>query len=1578
MKKILSFCLVLLMIFSSVPLSGNLGSLFTLEVSAAEIVDSGSFGSLQWSYDDEGTLTISGEGKMVAQQYFEIPWFTKRAELKTVIIEDGVQNIGNFAFQNCTELTSVTVPTSVTAIEKSAFEGCSSFGTIYYAGAESQWNEIEIGTDNDSLINATKSFAIIEGICGDNLYWVFDESTGTLTISGEGDMNNYAYDNVPWLAYKTDIKTAVIESGVTSIGDYAFNGCTNLSSVTIPEGVENIGESAFRSCTSLQTVTFPDSIRNIYDSAFRNCTGFTDINLPDGLLTIGNSCFYACTGLTSIAIPGTVTKISFEAFYCCENLESVIIFDGVETIGEDAFAGCLALTSVTIPTSVTCIEEYAFSYSDAIEPVYYGGSESQWNKITIGSNNPVLSAATKVFAVVEGICGNNLTWSLNKNTGILTISGEGDMYSYFMDAPWMSYTDSINTVIVENGVTSISSFAFYNCANITSVTLPDTLEEICDNSFYNCTDLTGITIPDSVSIIYSAAFAGSGITEIVIPDGIEEIAGSTFANCKNLTTVTIPDSVTGIGANAFNGCDALQTVYYGGSKSQWNAISIGTDNDALTNATKVFAVIEVTPAEDSDGDGYVEIDTAEKLWWFTQQVNGGNNSLNAELTTNIDLFGTCGADIGNWQPIGNKYSGHFNGQGFTISNLYIESDEQYAGLFGYVRGGTIENVTVTGNVSSTFYSTYDENYNFYDGAAGGVVANLDGGTIRNCESTVTVTGGYHFGGICGRLSSGIIEDCINRGTIICVQDSTDIVDYGGIVGYLNEGTVRGCINHGEVTVGTRQNYVENVGGIVGRSDTGTIENCINMSSIVGSYTSTGGIVGKNWVYATVSNCGNLGTVTGDYAAGGITGLNEGNIEHCWNIASVSGTSENVGPIAGLDREGYGTSTNCYYLSDTETNDGGRTVEQFASGQVAYELNGSTTTDESVWKQTLGTDIYPTFTGASVYYNTTKNCDGTVLNSGYSNSSENIVIHDLSYTASDNIITETCGYDGCTHSAAATLNAPENAVYYGESNAATITYSNGWCGGELTVTYSGTANDGTEYTGVPVKAGEAVASVTIDDVTASINYTVAKATNEWIEAPSIDGWTYGEDYNDPTATAKFGDYRDLSFSYRVKGTIAWTNNTPSDAGIYEMRTRVQATDNWELLETTIEFEIKKATTTVDIFDFTAPTNLNVCDGLAKEATVTVKEGIEGVGSVTVKYFKGETELASAPTAVGTYTVKIDVAEGANYNAAENITVGTFTYDIPDEAEHTGVTFVSNENGTHDKICTVCEKVLEDDITCVYAENIDDKFIEFGATCVSGTTYYKSCDCGRMSDETFIAGATDPDTHTGTSEKLVSDNAGKHSVLWTCCKAVAEENVVCSPIIIDDDCTTAEICACGYVIKNAKSHSFDNVCDTDCNNVGCNHTRTITHTPNEDDGDCTTPIHCSICDTITTEGRTAHTGGEATCSAQAKCEVCGTTHGEYSSIHNNTTVINASSATCGTDGYTGDIYCNDCEQTVDKGEIIIATGHTDENNDGICDICNEQFCTCRCHKTGIVKFFWNILNFFQKLFGYNKICPCGKVH
>ena len=147
---------------------------------------------------------------------------------------------------------------------------------------------------------------------------------------------------------------------VTSIGNYAFSGCTSLTSITIPSSVTSIEGIAFNGCTSLTSVTIPSSVTSIGSSAFRNCTSLTSVTIPSSVTSIESVAFYGCTGLTTITIPSSVTSIESYAFYGCTGLTSVTIPSSVTTIGDDAFFGCTSLTSVTIPSSVTSIGRYAF------------------------------------------------------------------------------------------------------------------------------------------------------------------------------------------------------------------------------------------------------------------------------------------------------------------------------------------------------------------------------------------------------------------------------------------------------------------------------------------------------------------------------------------------------------------------------------------------------------------------------------------------------------------------------------------------------------------------------------------------------------------------------------------------------------------------------------------------------------------------------------------------------------------------------------------------------------------------------------------------------------------------------------------------------------------------------------------------------------------------------------------------------------------------------------------------------------------------------------------------------------------
>ena len=157
-----------------------------------------------------------------------------------------------------------------------------------------------------AICATTLAWADDSGSCGENVTYSFVESTGILTISGTGTMEDFtSASKVPWNAYLSSIKKVVINNGVTSIGQYAFYGCTGLTSVTIPNSVTSIGRYAFSGCTGLTSITIGNGVTSIEGVAFRNCTGLTSITIPNSVISIEDHAFYGCTGLTSMTVEAT-------------------------------------------------------------------------------------------------------------------------------------------------------------------------------------------------------------------------------------------------------------------------------------------------------------------------------------------------------------------------------------------------------------------------------------------------------------------------------------------------------------------------------------------------------------------------------------------------------------------------------------------------------------------------------------------------------------------------------------------------------------------------------------------------------------------------------------------------------------------------------------------------------------------------------------------------------------------------------------------------------------------------------------------------------------------------------------------------------------------------------------------------------------------------------------------------------------------------------------------------------------------------------------------------------------------------
>lgn len=328
-----------------------------------------------------------------------------------------------------------------------------------------------------------------------------------------------------------------IPGGATKIDQSAFSGCSSLTSINIPDGVTAIESGAFDGCSSLTSVNIPDGVTEIKNSTFYGCRSLTSIHLPDGMTTIGRGAFRDCSNLTSINIPVKVTNIGNSAFSGCSSLTSLHIPDGVTEIGSDVFYGCSSLTSVNIPDGVTKIGSYAF----------YGCS----GLTSINIPNGVTAIEDHAFYDCRSLT------SISIPQKVSSIGRRAFVGCSSLSAFYGKYASADNRCLIQYG--ALLAFA---PAGRTEYTIPDEVLKIEEYTFYSCYNLTSITIPDKVTEIGQYAFRScTSLTSINIPDGVTAIGIFTFDNCQSLTSITIPDGVTTIGMNAFSYCRSLASVY---------------------------------------------------------------------------------------------------------------------------------------------------------------------------------------------------------------------------------------------------------------------------------------------------------------------------------------------------------------------------------------------------------------------------------------------------------------------------------------------------------------------------------------------------------------------------------------------------------------------------------------------------------------------------------------------------------------------------------------------------------------------------------------------------------------------------------------------------------------------------------------------------------------------------------------------------------------------------------------------------------------------------------------------------------
>ena len=434
-----------------------------------------------------------------------------------------VSGIESYAFRNCYRLESITIPASAFNIRDHAFMNCYRLKSIKMTDSNySQDYHYSIGDNAFDGCSSLSSINIPSSVTSIGNY-VFERCSSLTSINIPSSVTSIGRSAFSYCSSLTSIS---IPSSVTRIEGYAFRGCISLPSINIPSSVTSIDECAFEGCSSLTSINIPSSVTSIGGGAFSYCRSLTSINIPSSVTSIGDGVFEGCSSLTSINIPSSVTSIGLSAFAGCSSLTSINIPSSVTSIGWRAFFSCSSLTSINIPSSVTSIGDYAFNSCSSLTTITVDES----NPIYSSENNVLFSKEDKsliragfglekydIPSWVTSIGGDafngcsSLT-SINIPFSVTRIEGYA-----FRDCI------SLPSINIPSSVTSIDECAFEGCSSLTSINIPSSVTSIGGDAFQDCSNLKTVRFKGKMPpLIGYDIFDGISDLKVYVPHGTLE------------------------------------------------------------------------------------------------------------------------------------------------------------------------------------------------------------------------------------------------------------------------------------------------------------------------------------------------------------------------------------------------------------------------------------------------------------------------------------------------------------------------------------------------------------------------------------------------------------------------------------------------------------------------------------------------------------------------------------------------------------------------------------------------------------------------------------------------------------------------------------------------------------------------------------------------------------------------------------------------------------------------------------------------------------------------------------------------